>query len=195
MNWGNYALEIPFVKVAQLIGMLSPSGYTELAEVCVNLAKFDCAKGADLDMFEKTGDLRGLEALAKLQMRLGENQNALSTSARYFRSGGKSAETGLNYGRLLLASGQSEMAIQYFDFAIANSGDVLPVQATTEKVRLMIKLGKYDQALASIESFYQSAGNAKGYLNTEHTQLEDYMSKQAKSTGRGHKKSSGKPIA
>jgi hypothetical protein len=194
VSWGSYSLEIPIVKLQKLTGTLSTAGYVELAETCISLAKFSCAKDTYLGLYEDKGDLNGLAGLAKLQVRLGETNDALATSARYFKAGGTNSETALNYGRLLESSGQFEPALQYYGLAISASGNVLPVQATTAKVLLLIKIGRYENAYADIESFYASAGNAKGYLNVEHEQLVQYLGKQAKSGMPGHHSNHGKHV-
>jgi len=181
LNWGSYALAIPIVKLQQLTGTLSASGYNELADACLGLAKFECAKNADLDLYRERGDISGLAALAKLEMRLNENQEAMQASAAYFKAGGTSADAAIIYGRLLESTGQNSDAQKYYEAAIANSGVTLPVVATTSLVHLLMKLGKYEDAFARLEAFHASAENAKGYLNTEESQLQSYLSQQAKS--------------
>ena len=52
-----------------------------------------------------------------------------------------------------------------------------------------MKQGRYEEALTRINNFHASADNANGYLNTEKSQLENYLSKQAK-TGSSTRRSS-----
>jgi len=188
LNWGSYAVEIPFVKLGQLTGTLSHDGYQELAGACIQLNKWECAKDAYLDLFTSKRDLNGLAERASLELRLGETQNALATYAQFFAAGGKNADASYQYGFLLENAGRPAEAMKAYEFGMANAGDRLPVKATTGLVQLLIKQGRYDEALARIETFHQSAGNATGYLNTEKAQLENVLGQQAKSTKKAPKR-------
>jgi hypothetical protein len=45
----------------------------------------------------------------------------------------------------------------------------------------MMKQGRYQEARQRILAFHASAGNAKGFLNTELTQLDNYFASKGKS--------------
>lgn len=175
LSWGSYAVSIPFTKLAQLTGTLSKSGYEELAQACIELNKWDCAKDAYVGVYRKTGDPSGLSSLAHLQSRLNERDAALSSYAAYVKSGGNDGVALLRYAKLLEERGNSEQAIAIYEKSIAARPDILPVQATTAIVRHLIKKGQYEDAYARILAFHESAGNAKGYLNTERLQLEEAL--------------------
>ncbi len=49
---------------------------------------------------------------------------------------------------------------------------MLPIAATGAIVRILMKQGQYTEARTRITEFHKSADNAKGYLNTELTQIE-----------------------
>ncbi len=187
VSWGSYAVAIPFVKVQKMTGTLSNHGYIELAEVCTNLNKWSCAKDAYMDLYKSKRDMSGVSGLAKLHTRLGENENAMQMYAFYFQNGGKEGEAAIQYGKLLELAGRNEDAMKMYEFSIAARPGILPVEATTQIVRFMIKQGKYEEALDRITAFHESSGNAKGYLNTELQQLESYFSQQAKSGAKPRK--------
>lgn len=194
-TWGSYSFEIPFVKLRQITGTLSKQGHIELAEACIGLGRYECAKSAFLEISTSLGDNSGIAMRAKLEERLGESAAALSSYAQYMRTNGKDSSAFVAYARLLENANQSEEAFKYYEGAIANAGETLPVQATTGLVRLLMKQGKYEEALTRIQTFHQSAGNAVGYLNTELTQLENYLGVQAKASAKAKsKKVSGSSV-
>lgn len=186
LSWGSYAVSIPFTKLAQVTGTLSKSGYEELAQACIELNKWDCAKDAYLGLYRKTGDSSGLASLAYLQTRLNERDAALSSYAAYVKVGGNDGISLLRYGKMLEEVGQMEQALVIYEKSITARPEILPVQATTAIVRHLIKKGQYEDAYARIIAFHESAGNAKGYLNTERLQLEEALghARQA-NTGKG----------
>jgi tetratricopeptide (TPR) repeat protein len=176
LNWGGYAFEIPIVKVEQLTGTLSKKGYEELAQACIVLNKWSCAQNAYLDLYRQAGDAEGLARLGHLQGRLNEKAAAQSSFASYFKAGGKNADAAIEYGTLLEGAGQMDAAMKAYEDSIRLRPETLPINATTSIVRLMIKVGHYDEAYQRIVAFHESAGNAEGYLNTELAQLEPRVS-------------------
>ncbi len=131
LNWGSYAVEIPFVKLGEFTGLLSKEGYSELADVCVILNKWDCAKDALTEIYTTKRDPAGLAARARLETRLGETQNALKTYAAYFAVGGNTIEAANFYGDLLDSANRHDEAVKAYELAIANSGAFLPVKSIT----------------------------------------------------------------
>jgi tetratricopeptide (TPR) repeat protein len=193
-TWGSYSAAIPLVKIQQLTGTLSKAGYLELGENCIALGRFECAKSAYADLFSSNGDASGLALRANLEDRLGETAAATNDYAAYFSAGGKETKAFVAYGHLLETANRNAEASTAYENAIATTGEVLPVQATTGLVRLLMKEGKYELALERIKAFHESAGNAVGYLNTELTQLESYLGTQAKASAKPKSKSK-KPAA
>jgi tetratricopeptide (TPR) repeat protein len=196
INWGTYALSEPVLKVEQLTGMLSNDGYKELAQMCVDLNKFDAAKDTYLDLYRSKGDLSGLAALAHLNVRLGDSTSALATYTTYFKVGGNDGASALEFAKLLDVAGQTEPALQYYEFSIKARPELLPIAATSAIVHIMMKQGHYEEARQRILGFQDSAGNAQGYMNTELSQLDGYLGKaQAKGVEKKHHKKSPKVAA
>ena len=176
--WGSHAFSIPGLKAAQWTGMLSASGYRELAQDCLDLGKTAQAERAYLDMFRSAHDPEGLALLASLQAREGKAPAAAQTYAVYFSSGGRSTDALSGYARALEATGQIDEAIKRYDEAAANT-NLLPVTATTGVVRLLIAQHRFDEAYSRILRFQASAENAKGYLNSERSNLESWLGPKA----------------
>ena len=179
VNWGSYAFKIPFVKVAQVTGMLSIEGHRELAQACITLNKWSCARNAYLDIYRSKRDVQGLADLAHLEVRLGESQAAVAAYAAYFQAGGKNGIAALEYGKVLETTGQVDQAVQYYETSIQDRPEKLPIQATAGIVRILMKKGDYEKAYQRIIAFHNSSENAKGFLNTELAQLEKQLGSQA----------------
>ncbi len=172
LSWGAHAFSVPALKVGQWTGMLSKGGYDELAQMCTDLGKLTCARDAYIENFRKNRDLEALAKLARLQLRNQESQSAMSTFATYINAGGKNGEAALLYGQLLEQSGQDGEALRLMELSIESRPDQLPIAATGSIVRILMKQGRYEEARERLTRFHGSAGNAKGYLNTELSQIE-----------------------
>lgn len=172
VSWGPHAMSIPLIKVQELTGTLTKQGYVDLARACIDLNKWDCAKNAYLGLFRETGDPLGFALLGKMQLRMNEDTNALHSFGNYFRLGGTDGDVALDYARLLEQTGRTQDARKYYEYSITARPEVLPIRATAGIVRLLMKEGRYAEARERILAFHASAGNAKGYLNTELEQLD-----------------------
>lgn len=171
-SWGSHAFTVPGIWVQEATGTLSKAGYRQYAKICESLNKWDCAREAYLGMQQVSRDGEGLVLLARLQAKLKQNQAAMTTLATYFRLGGRDGEAALQLAKLLDRSGDDASAIKYYESSIELRPEVLPVVATSGIVRILIKQGRYSEAHQRIIEFHASAGNAKGYLNTELENLE-----------------------
>jgi tetratricopeptide (TPR) repeat protein len=172
VSWGGHAFSIPGLKIAQWTGLLSAGGYEELAQDCIDLNKYSCARTAYIESFQINRSPEPLAKLARLQVRMQETQAGMATFGTYFKNGGKDGEAALLYGQLLEQAGQDAEAEKMLELSIASRSNMLPIAATGAIVRIMMKQGRYDEARTRIETFQASAGNAKGYLNTELAQIE-----------------------
>lgn len=172
LSWGAHAFSIPMLKVGQWTGMLSSRGYDELAQDCIDLAKYSCARTAMIENFQIHKTPEPLAKLARLQVRLQETPAALVTFSSYFKNGGKNGEAALLFAQLLEQNGQDEEAMKMYLASIVARSEQLPIAATGGIVRILMKQGRYDEARERITTFQASAENAKGYLNTELAQIE-----------------------
>ncbi|MEK7355125.1 MAG: tetratricopeptide repeat protein [Bdellovibrionota bacterium] len=184
ISWGSYAVHIPIVKIQQITGTLSPAGYNELAENCIVLNKWSCAKDAFVDLYHKTSDPSALAKLASLQSRLGDMPSAIATYQEYHRIGGKDGDALLKFGRLLDEAGQAQQAFTILEESIAARPEILPVQATGSIVRMLMKQGRFEEAHRRLVEFRKSAGNAAGYLNTEFAEVTAARSMRKASRGK-----------
>ena len=174
-SWGNHSLSIPFTKVAELTGLMSPDGYRDLAKTCIELNKWSCAETAYVELAQAGGVIEGYALAGSLDARLNKIPQSVAAYQAYEKAGGKDAVALLNFGKILEASAQDNEATRIYEKSIAAKPDALPVQATTGIVRLMIKHGQYTEAYERILAFHDSAENANGYMNTEAAQLQKQL--------------------
>jgi tetratricopeptide (TPR) repeat protein len=174
-SWGQYATSIPFTKLAQMTTGLSAQGYRDLAKACIELNKWSCAEEAYIELTTVAGDIQGFAELGSLRNRLKQPEGALQAYEAYEKKGGKDAFSLVQYGKLLEAARRDDDAMKMFEKSIANSGEALPVQATTGIVQLLMKQGRYEEAYMRVIAFHESAQNASGYMNTELAQLQQQL--------------------
>lgn len=173
LNWGQHAFSVPTLKLAQWTGVLSNPGYDELAQDYIDLGKLEGARTTLIEQFQVHRNPEPLAKLARLQVRVQQTPAAMLTFAAYFKNGGKDGEAALLYGQLLEQQGGNDAeAIRMMELSIASRPQTLPIAATGAIARIMMKQGRYDEARDLITKFQESAGNAKGYLNTELAQIE-----------------------
>jgi tetratricopeptide (TPR) repeat protein len=173
--WGAHSVSGPVLTVEAAMGSTASETYRELAKICIERNRWSCAREAYLNLQRLTKDGTGLIMLARLHVKLGEIQAALTTLGYYFRTGGQDGEAALQYAKLLESSGDLDSAIKYYDASVAMRPNVLPIQATTGSVRILIQQAKYEDAHNRIVEFQAGAENAKGYLNTELAQVEQAL--------------------
>lgn len=192
-SWGNHAFSIPFVKAAEVTGLLSSDGLKDLAKTCTDLNKWECAETAYQEMAQDRGNVEGLAMAANLDAKINKPQQAIAFYQAYEKAGGKNAMSLLAFAKLLEGASQDQEAQRVYEKSIAANPSTLPVQATSGIVHLMMKYGQYAQAYERILAFHESAENASGYLNTEADQLRKQLGDKA--IAELEKKHSSKSVA
>lgn len=174
-SWAQYATSIPFTKLQQMTTGLTNQGYRDLAKACIELNKWSCAEEAYMELATEARDINGYAELGSLRNRLKQPDGALQAYEYYEKQGGKDAYFLVQLGKLQEGANRDQDAMATFEKSIANSGEALPVQATSGIVRILMKQGHYEEAYERIITFRESAQNAAGYMNTELAQLEQKL--------------------
>ncbi len=184
MNWGSYSSTVPFLQIGQMVGMLSDQGYKDYITISLKLGKFEKAESLAISRVKSTRNIEALADLGRLQTALGKQDVAMSSYSQYFSSGGKSGDAAVQYGQLLEAAGQDGEALKMYDISVLSRPEVLPIQATAGIVRILYKQGRYEEAYGRVVDFHNSAGNAKGFLNTELALVEKALEVTKSSKGK-----------
>ena len=173
MSWGSYALQIPFLKASQMMGIASSKTYQTLVNACVQQNKWSCVDSTYLSWYKSTGDLETIAKLAHFRTQLKDFSGAAKAYESYFSLGGKDASTSLSYAQILEKNNDLEKALKYLKLSIQATGsEKLPAQATGAIVNILLKQQKFAEARETIFNFWATAENAKGYFNTEYDALE-----------------------
>jgi len=175
VSWGTYSAEAPFLKVGSMLGTLSPDGYEELIKAAIATNKWGTAEQAHIDLYRKTANPEVIARLGKLQMLLKKPQQAVASYELYYKIGGKNPDVAFFYGEVLEQAGQPDKALDAYHLSITQNPEKLNVNATSNLVHILMKEQKYAEARESLEAFYGSAENAKGYLNFEMSELEKFL--------------------
>ena len=174
-TWGNYATVIPVLRLRQVTGLLGANGYSHLADACMNVGKSACAENAFEQMAKKSKRPEALLRLARLESRLGKIPASVDAFQRYTKAGGKDGRALLAYGRLLEFHHQDAISSKIYKQSLKQAKSErdfgLQAQATSGVVGILIRKGKYRDAYVQLQNFRGSDMKARGYLNTEFTQV------------------------
>lgn len=184
LNWGSYALSIPFLKAAQISGTASKQTLETIIVACSVNGKWACVEQAHIDLYRATNDAEVVAKLANLQTKLQKDAQALQTYQSYVQVGGKEAEALLHFAKLLEKTGNAEKAIEMYEAAMVAQTDRLPVRAMTGLVRMLISQRRLQEAFDKIQKFHESAENASGYFVAEMGQLEEALKTAKKMAAR-----------
>jgi tetratricopeptide (TPR) repeat protein len=175
VNWGGDSISIVALRIRQATSTLSARGYGDLAQACVNANNWGCADNAYTQMFKVSKDPADLNKHASFLVALKRYDDAMNVFSTYFKEGGSDGGAMLEYARLLETKSKDDDALRFYVRSVKARPELLSVNAESGIVRILMKQGKYKQALRRIQAFHESAGNAKGYLNTELEQLQRRM--------------------
>ena len=168
MSWGAYAVQIPFLKTSQMLGIASPKTYQVLVEACKRQNKWSCVQSTYLSWYKSTGDVETIASLAQFRTQLKDYAGAAKAYESYFNIGGKSPSNAVRYAQILERNNDLDGALKFLNQSLqGTSPDKLPAFAMGEIVRILIKQQKLAEARATILGFWATAENAKGYFNTE----------------------------
>lgn len=173
VNWGGYALSMPFRQMARMTGTISPQGLEHVIQACFDRSKWDCVQDAHGELYQKTKNPEVLARLAHFRERLNRTEDARLTYDWYLRAGGQNAEALFRYADLLENAGDSSKALELYVKSIAAAGERLPVRAMTGLLRILMNEGRNQEAFDHLQAFYSSAGNAKDYFGSEYQSLEN----------------------
>jgi hypothetical protein len=167
-NWGGYWLTAPLLQAQRLTGTLSPSGFEQLTKICLNLGKVNCAEVVSHQKMKAAGNVESIADHASLLTRIGKIDASLPFFDMYFKNAGKNPTTAAKYAKLLEDRGQDALALQFYELSVQSTqAGLLPILGTSGVVRILYKMGQYQQAFDRITTFHAMSTNAIGYLNAE----------------------------
>lgn len=173
-SWGSYTLESIPLKIEQFTHTLSPAGMERLAQIGLDLHKYDLVESMFTELARKSDPANYLR-LGKFQMSRGEYDGAVATYREYFKLGKNDLDARYDFARSLGEVGQIDEAVRNFDFVLASKPGVRQVTVLHKYVNLLVKANRLDQARALIESVRRQDPLAKQFMDTEYKVITERM--------------------
>ena len=170
INWGNHSLEIVPLQAASLVGIESPARLLRLADICLDVKKFDCVETAYFRL--AATDNEGWIRLGKIQFNRGKYVEAAESFRQYFSKGGQDLDAAYSYARALGEAGRSTEASKYFDYVLAAKPGTLQITVAQAYVKMLVSSGHPDQALKVIDSIRRKGQNAAQFMDSEYKVIQ-----------------------
>lgn len=171
MNWDNAALEIISLSAKQTLGIASTADNERVAEICMNLKKWDCVEYN----YAKTAstDPSKLPRLGHFQMKRSEWQAAAQSYYSFFQKGGNNLDASYDYAKALAQLGQVDDATKYFEQVLAARPDVLQVTVVQNYVKLLMDHQRYEQARKLIADIRGRGPETGSFMEAEFQKIKD----------------------
>lgn len=170
-NWDSHSLEIIPLKAKETLGMKSVEDSNRLAEICLELKKWDCTEAEYLTVAKQ--DPTQVLRLANFQMKRGKFNEAAQTFYSFFQAGGQDLEASYSYAKALTKLGEVDEAVKYFDQVLAARPDVRQVTVVQNYVKLLMEHQRYDQAKALIVGIRKQDPTADMFMESEFKEIKE----------------------
>jgi tetratricopeptide (TPR) repeat protein len=141
--WGNHAIEIRWLQLADKTGLASVEQLERMAKICVELKKRDCVEYAYLRQSQI--DKRNAVRLAEFQISRGKHQEAVKTLKAYVATNKQDMRAYMVYAGALTETGRYDEAVKYYEYMISKSQG-LPTEAARNYVKCLARAKRYAQA-------------------------------------------------
>lgn len=142
-TWGDHALEIRWIQLADQTGLASVDQLERMAKICVELKKRDCAEYAYLRQSQI--DKRNAVRLAEFQISRGKYREALASLKTYVATNKNDLRAYMVYAQTLTELGRYDEAVQYYEYLLSKAQS-LPTDATKNYVKCLARAKRYEQA-------------------------------------------------
>lgn len=188
-TWGKNSASVVFYKLKTIVAP-APQDYRSFASICFTAHRWNCVEDAHAEEYRLSKNPEVIAMQASLKLRLQDRAAATRLYARYFEVGGHDVDAKIAYAKILEMNENPEVALKFYSEAASETpADLLPLEATSGLVRVLIGLGRYQQAKIEILKFHDSASNAKGYLNQELNQVDRVLNERVGRTPASPKRS------
>ncbi len=163
-TWGDHALEIRWIQVADKTGLASVEQLERMAKICVELKKRDCVEYAYLRQSQM--DKRNAVRLAEFQMSRGKYREALGSLKTYVASNKQDFRALMVYAEALTEVGRFDEAAQYYEYIISKA-QTLPNEAVKNYVKCLARAKRYQQAQNVIYKVKKTYPGTTGFMDGE----------------------------
>jgi tetratricopeptide (TPR) repeat protein len=163
-TWGNHALEIRFLQVADKTGLVSVEQMERMAKICLELKKRDCVEYAYLRQSQL--DKRNAVRLAEFQMSRGKYPEAVATLKTHVAQNKQDLRAYMVYAEALTEIGRYDEAAKYYEYLISKS-QALPTEAAKNYVKCLSRAKRYDQAQNVIYKIRKDYPGTARFMDSE----------------------------
>jgi len=170
INWDRHSFAVIPLKIKYALGLSNQSNYRELAKICIERMKYNCAESALSVLAESSNRVEDLIQLGDLRRKIGIPQAAVLAYEDALKLAMKESSNKelaeVHYG--LAASFQSLQlsadAIRHYDFAIQAKPEVLQITVTNNYIRYLKQLGLADHIKRVVAEAKKRGGNERQFV-------------------------------
>ena len=133
-QWGGHSLSVIF------------AGNSDMVKICMDLKKYDCVENSYRKLYEKTGDLKYLAELGKLQFKRERYSNAGETYGLYFSKGGEGYEAAYYYAHALAKTNRVDSSIKYFESILRSKPNVVMITVVESYLQVLMANNRRQKA-------------------------------------------------
>lgn len=177
VNWGGYTLEVIPLQAQALVGMDSVSGIERMAQICLEVKKFDCTERMYMRL--AVHDQKALPRLAKFQFNRMKYAEAAESYRQFFAAGNQDLDAAYVYARALGELGRVDEAAKYFDYVLASKPGTLQVTVATNYVTMLVRNNRPGQALKVIEGIRKLGESASQFMASEYNVIRGKLGQKS----------------
>lgn len=164
-KWGSHSLSVVYLKVAHFTRLASESQHKKLLSICHSVKNYNCVESTLKSFYQSSKDPEQLKQLALIQLRRKKEKESLKSYEMYF-SQNFDNQSAYNYAKLLDQFGQQEKALEYYNKIITKK-NVVAVSAVRNKIDLLIRMNRKNEAINTINKIKSMTSNHDDYMKQE----------------------------
>ena len=158
------------------LGMGSDSNYEAVQNICLDRKMVECVQNSLEDQLaDNPTNLDALKKLGKLHYQTKNYADALDTFNTYFTNKGDDLLTAYYFAKTLSLEGETEQAIQYFEFVLESKPDVLQVTVTETYMDMLMAANKLEAAKKLADSVEARTEKIPGTLLAKFSKVEEAL--------------------
>ena len=154
-QWGGHSFSVLF------------AGSSDMVTICMDLKKYDCVENSYSKLYEKTGDLKYLADLGKLQFKRERYSNAGETYGLYFSKGGEEYEAAYYYAHALAKTNRVDSSIKYFESILRSKPNVVMITVVESYLQVLMtnnRRQKAQEVLAWVKKVSRNSVNTAEHI-------------------------------
>ena len=133
-QWGGHSFSVLF------------AGDDDMIKICRDLKKYDCVENSYKGLYEKTGDLKHLAKLGKLQFKREGYSRAGETYELYFAKGGEGYEAAYYFAHALAKTNRLDSSIKYFESILRSKPNVVMITVVESYLQVLMANNRRQKA-------------------------------------------------